>query len=169
MLQESWMVGEIVVLAMFENEDALFVEKVTIQYEVWNLGELLQCVWRIGKDEIELLFAGSQEAEYIAANQKIPVFAQFLEALSDKVGMVAVSFYTDDTLAATGNQFQRDAACAGKEVEGCGILEIDVILQNIKDVLLCEICSWSRLERTWYVEVATLILSCYDSHIYFEL
>ena len=158
------MVGEIVVLAMLENEDALFVEKIAIEYEVWNLGELLQCVWRIGKDEIKLLLAGSQEAEHVATNQKILVFAQFLEAFSDKVGMVAVCFYTDDTLAATGNQFQGDAACAGKEVEGCGILEIDVILQNIKDVLLCEICSWSRLERTWYVEVATLILSCYDSH-----
>ena len=164
MLQESWMVGEIVVLAMLENEDALFVEKIAIEYEVWNLGELLQCVWRIGKDEIELLFAGSQEAEYIAANQKIPVFAQFLETLADEVGMVAVGLYADYSAASTGYQFQRDAACAGKEVEGCGILEIDVILQNIEDVLLCEICSWSRLERTWYVEVATLILSCYDSH-----
>ena len=164
MLQESWMVGEIVVLAMFENEDAALVQKVTIQNEVWNLREFLQSVRWIGKDEIKLLLAGSQEAEHIATNQKILVFAQFLEALSDEVGMVAVSFYADDTLAATGNQFQGDAACAGKEVEGSGILEIDVILQNIKDVLLCEICSWSRLERTWYVEVTTLILSCYDSH-----
>ncbi len=58
MLQESWMLGEIIVLAMFENEDALFVQKVAIQYEVWNLGELLQGVWRIGKDEIKLLLAG---------------------------------------------------------------------------------------------------------------
>ena len=164
MLQESRMVGEIVVLAMLENEDALFVEKIAIEYEVWNLGELLQCVWRIGKDEIELLLACSQEAEYIATNQKILVFAQFLEALSDKVGMVAVSFYTDDTLAATGNQFQGDAACAGKEVEGCNILEVYVILQNIKDVLLCEIGGWSSLKRTGNVEMATLILSCYDSH-----
>lgn len=41
MLQESRMVGEIVVLAMLENEDALFVEKVAIEYEVWNLGKLL--------------------------------------------------------------------------------------------------------------------------------
>ena len=121
------MVGEIVVLAMLENEDALFVEKIAIEYEVWNLGELLQCVWRIGKDEIELLLAGSQEAEYIAANQKIPVFAQFLETLADEVGMVAVGLYADHSAASTGYQFQRDAACAGKEVEGCGILEIDVI------------------------------------------
>ena len=75
MLQESWMVGEIVVLAMLENEDALFVEKIAIEYEVWNLGKLLQCVWRIGKDEIELLLAGLQKTEYITTNQNILVFA----------------------------------------------------------------------------------------------
>ena len=106
MLQESWMVGKIVVLAMFENEDALFVEKIAIEYEVWNLRKLLQRVWRIGKDEIELLLAGSQEAEYIAANQKIPVFAQFLETLADEVGMVAVGLYADYSAASTGYQFQ---------------------------------------------------------------
>ena len=108
MLQESWMVGEIVVLAMFENEDALFVEKIAIEYEVWNLGELLQCVWRIGKDEIELLLARSQEAEYIAANQKILVFAQFLETFADEVGMVAVGLYADHSAASTGMFFQRE-------------------------------------------------------------
>ena len=41
MLQESWMLGEIIILAMFENEDAIFVQKVTIQNEVWNLREFL--------------------------------------------------------------------------------------------------------------------------------
>ena len=140
------MLGEIIILAMLENEDAALVQKVTIQNEVWNLGEFFQSVGWIGKDEIELLLAGSQETEHIATNQKILVFAQFLEALSDKVGMVAVCLYADYTLATAGNQFQRDAACAGKEIEGCGVLEVDVILQNIKDVLLCEIGGWSRLE-----------------------
>ena len=41
MLQESWMLGEIIILAMFENEDAALVQKVTIQNEVWNLREFL--------------------------------------------------------------------------------------------------------------------------------
>ena len=122
------MLGEIIILAMFENEDAALVQKVTIQYEIWNLREFFQSVRWIGKDEIKFLLAGSQEAEYIAANQKIPVFAQFLETLADEVGMVAIGLYADHSAASTGYQFQRDAACAGKEVEGCGILEIDVIL-----------------------------------------
>ena len=41
MFQESWMLGEIIILAMFENEDAIFIQKVTIQNEVWNLREFL--------------------------------------------------------------------------------------------------------------------------------
>ena len=35
------MLGEIIILAMFENEDAALVQKVTIQNEVWNLREFL--------------------------------------------------------------------------------------------------------------------------------
>ena len=41
MFQESWMLGEIIILAMFENEDAALVQKVTIQNEIWNLREFL--------------------------------------------------------------------------------------------------------------------------------
>ena len=170
MLQEPWMLGKIIILAMFENEDSIFVQQVAIQYEVWNLRKFLQRVWRIGKDEIKLLLAGLQEAEHIATNQKILVFAQLLKTLADEVGVVAVCLYADDALATSGNEFQRDAARSGKEVEGGCILKIDVTLQNIKDILLCKICCRARLERTWNVEMATLILSCYDSHfIYFEL
>ena len=47
------MVGEIVVLAMLENEDALFVEKAAIEYEVWNLGKFLQCRFIIDRDYYE--------------------------------------------------------------------------------------------------------------------
>ena len=61
------------------------------------------------------------------------------------------------------NSFSRMISFFAKK-EDINLQELEEILQNIKDVLLCEICSWSRLERTWYVEVATLILSCYDSH-----
>ena len=93
---------------MFENEDSIFVQQVAIQYEVWNLRKFLQRVWRVGKDEIKLLLAGLQEAEHIATNQKILVFAQLLETLADEVGVVAVCLHADDALATSGNEFQRD-------------------------------------------------------------
>ena len=151
------MVGEIVVLAMLENEDALFVEKAAIEYEVWNLGKFLQCVWRIGKDEIELLLARSQEAEYIATNQKIPVFAQFLETLADEVGVVAVCLYADDALATSGNEFKRDAARSCEEVERKGFVKAHIAVHHVKDVLFGKVGCGACLERTWNVEMTTLV------------
>ena len=88
------MVGEIVVLAMLEYEYAVFIEHIAIQHEVRNLGQLLQCVWWVGKDEVILLLVALQEAEYIATDQEVFVFTKFLEALADKVGVVAVGFHT---------------------------------------------------------------------------
>ena len=56
---------------MLKDEDASFVEIVAIQNEVWNLRQLLQSVWRIGKDKVKLLLAGLRkrihhhESEYL--------------------------------------------------------------------------------------------------------
>jgi len=69
------MVGEVVVLAMLEHEDTILVQQVAIQNEVWNLREILQCVRRVGKDEVELLLAALQEAEHVATNQDVFVLA----------------------------------------------------------------------------------------------
>ena len=101
MLQKSWMLGEIIVFAMLKDEDASFVEIVAIQNEVWNLRQLLQGVWRIGKDKVKLLLAGLQKTEYITTNQNIFVFAQLLKTLAYEVGMVAVCLYADYPAAAS--------------------------------------------------------------------
>ena len=101
MFQESWMLGEIIVFAMLKDENASFVEIVAIQNKVWNLRQLLQSVWRIGKDKVKLLFAGLQKAEYITTNQNILVFAQLLKTLAYEVGMVAVCLYADYPAAAS--------------------------------------------------------------------
>lgn len=101
MLQKSWMLGEIIVFAMLKDEDASFVEIVAIQNEVRNLRQLLQSVWRIGKDKVKLLLAGLQKTEYITTNQNIFVFAQLLETLAYEVGMIAVCLYADYPAAAS--------------------------------------------------------------------
>ena len=100
-LQESWMVGEIVVLAVLEYEDAVLVEHVAIQYEVWNLWEFLEGVRWVGEDEVEFLLVALQEAEYVATNQDVFFLAQFLETLADEVGVVAVGLHAYHSVAAT--------------------------------------------------------------------
>lgn len=92
------MLGEIVIFAMLKDEDPSFVEIVAIQNEVWNLRQLLQGVWRIGKDKVKLLLAGLQKTEYITTNQNIFVFAQLLKTLAYEVGMIAVGLYADNPL-----------------------------------------------------------------------
>ena len=50
--------------------------------------------------------------------------------------VVAVQFNADNLLAATRKKFQRDAACAGEEVESRGSIEINILNEYIEDVLL---------------------------------
>ena len=57
MLNEMWMGCEVVVLAMFEDEDAFGSKDLLLEYEVGNLGQFLQRVGRVGKDKVKLLSA----------------------------------------------------------------------------------------------------------------
>ncbi len=68
MLHKVGVAGEVVVFAMFEDEDTLGLEQAFLEDETRNLGQLFQGIGRIGKDEVELLFARLDEAKGIAAN-----------------------------------------------------------------------------------------------------
>ena len=63
MFQESRMVREVVLLSMFKDEETIFRKKplsplLTLwNNDVRNLWKFLQSVRRVGKDEVELLFA----------------------------------------------------------------------------------------------------------------
>ncbi len=90
MFQEAGMVGEVVVLAMFEDEDASLVEQVAFEDEPGYLGQFLESIRRVGKDEVELLMTALQEAEHVATDEQVALIAQLLEALAYEVGMVSV-------------------------------------------------------------------------------
>ena len=66
MLHEVGMLREVVVLAVLEDEDAVLLQESLFENKVGNGGQFLQGVWRVGKDEVELQFAGFEEAEDIA-------------------------------------------------------------------------------------------------------
>ena len=51
------MLGKIMLLAMLEDKDSFRLEERLLEDEVGNLGQFLQGVGRIGKDEVELLVA----------------------------------------------------------------------------------------------------------------
>lgn len=63
MFQESRMVREVVLLSMFKDEETILRKKplspllILWNNDVRNLWKFLQSVRRVGKDEVELLFA----------------------------------------------------------------------------------------------------------------
>ena len=83
----------------------------------------------------------------------------------DKTIMQSIGLDRNHTTATSAKQLQRDATCAGKEVECCGFfIKINVSLKNIKQVLLSKICCRTCLEGTRHIEMPTLVFACYNSH-----
>ena len=164
MLNEMWMGWEVVVLAMFEDEDAFGSKDVLLEYEVGYLGQFLEGVGGIGKDEIKLLSARLDEAEYITTDRGAYIGAEFLKALWDKGMVVAVGLNTYYTGTTSRDEFEGDAACSWEEVEGIDTVKVDIAIEHIEDILLGKVCCGSGLERTRHIEVATLVLSCNYTH-----
>ena len=174
------MLGEIVVLTVFENKDAVGFEQSALEDEIGQRGEFLEGIGRVGKDEVELLVAGLDETEDVAADcyhigDSPPVIrfathsgggpsAKLLQAVLNEAVVVAVEFDADDVTAASREQFKGNAARAGEEVEGLGTVEVDVLNEHVEDVLLGKIRRRPRLERARNIEVAALVFSCNDSH-----
>ncbi len=164
MLEESGLLGEVVVFAVLEDKDAVGLQQVVAEDEAREGCEVLEGVGRVGEDEVELLMTFLQETEHVATDEDVVCRADLLHALGDEGGVVAISLHTDDGCTAAGEHLKRDAAGTGEEVEGGGVVEVDIAIEDIEDVLLGEVGGRTCLESSWYVEVPTFILSGYDSH-----
>ena len=116
------MLGEIIVLAMLEDEYATLLEQtflcILAQYEVWNLRKVRQCVRRVGKDKVILALATLQESEHITTNERAVFIAELLQALPNERGMVAIHLHTCHVSASATEHFKRDTTRSGKEIEG---------------------------------------------------
>ena len=66
---------------MFEDEDAFGSKDVLLEYEVGYLGQFLEGIGRVGKDEVELLSARLQETEDIATDRGAYIGVEFLKTL----------------------------------------------------------------------------------------
>lgn len=104
-LHEMRMVGEVVVLAVFQNEYSFRLQKVFFENEVGQCGQLGQRIGRVGKNEVELLPAAFQKAEHVAPQGNACLCAQLLEAVGDEAVMVAVELDADHLPTAAWHQF----------------------------------------------------------------
>ena len=65
MFNKMWVRREIIVLAMLENKQSIFLQQVVLEDEIRDCWKLWKGIRRIGKDEIELLMAAFEESEYV--------------------------------------------------------------------------------------------------------
>ena len=166
MLDEARMLGKIVGLAVLQHEEAALLEQGAGENNVGQYGELRQSVGRVGKDEVELLTAFGDELEDVGADGECCGVLQLVEKLLDKAMVTHIKLNADDATATATDEFQRDAARAGEEVEGRRRLaKVDVRLQDVEEVLLGEVCRRTCRERARHVEVPAFVFAGDDAHI----
>ena len=106
MLDKAGMGGEVVILAMLEDEDAIRGKDALVEDKVGDLRQLLESVGWIGKDEVKLLSARLAEAEYITAYGGAYVGAEFLQTLGYEGMVVAVGLNTHHTGTTARHEFE---------------------------------------------------------------
>lgn len=164
MFKKMGMRREVVGLAVLQNEDTIRLQQLLLHDNIGKLGQLLEGIGRVGEDEVVLLTAGLKETEHIATDRDAHLGIKFFQTILNETVMVAVHLHAYHLLAATRDEFQRYASRSGEEVEGCSLLEIDILQQHVEDVLLGEVGSRTGLEGAGNLEMATFIFSCYDTH-----
>ena len=121
-LDKAGMLAEVVVLAVFYDEQAILSEEATFQNHVGEFGDLGQDVGRVGKDEVELFSALAKVLEHVTFDGDGIEVLKFVYETLDKLEMKRVLFHTYHTGTTTGKQFQRYAASSCKKVQSHGAL-----------------------------------------------
>lgn len=101
MLQEIGMAGEIIILAMLQDEDSTFLQQIARHDNIGNFFQIGQGIGRVGKDEVKLLIAPSQIAKHITTNRYTRLILQFLQETLDETMMKAILFNGYHTRAST--------------------------------------------------------------------
>lgn len=141
MLYEAGVLREIVLFAMLKYKQTTLLEQAAVQDDVGQLRYLRQGVRGIGKDEVELLATLCYILKDIATDGQCCCFLQLVEKLLNETMVACIEFHTDNSAAASADEFERNAAGTGEKVEGSGaVAEVDIGLQDIEKVLLREIC-----------------------------
>ena len=169
MFHEVRIIREVLVLAVLKHEDAVLFQQTSLEDEAGDSGQLLEGVWRIGKDEVEAMLAGLDEPEGIASQRHAYVSAELVQASLYKPVMVPVQLDADDVGTSSRHQFERDAAGAGEKVERRCTFEVEIACQYVEDIFLGKVRRRPCLECLRNVEVPALIDTSDDSHLPFTI
>ena len=90
---------------------------------------------------------------------------QGFEHTADEGSMLAVLFYADYFRAAAREEFERNAARAGKKIEGTGLLKIQISPYYVEQVFFCKVGGGTGLEASGHFKMAAFVFSGNDTHV----
>lgn len=112
--QEFGAVGKVVVLPVFQNKQSAGAQHFALKDESGQLRQFRQLVRRVSKYEVKTFVRAGRVAQGVGADQRGGIVMQGFEHTADKGSMLAVLFYADYFRAAAREEFERNAARAGK-------------------------------------------------------
>ena len=160
---ETWMGGEVLSAAVFEDEQSVFCQQG--ECCVGYVCKVLEGVGRVGKDDVVMFLARVYIFKYVSLQRQPFLHLQFLLHPHEELPMFEVFLNGHHLAASTRGQFQADGTCASEEVEGCGgCLEIYIdILQNVEQPFLGKIRRGTCLEACGGGNVPSLVFSSNDA------
>ena len=163
-LEETGMVGKVVVLAVLQNEQAALAEGFAAKDAVGEFGEFGQGIGRVGKDKVEAQSAALHIFQRIATKRMGCGIAEGAEGLCDEGEMLAVALHGDYFYAAAREEFEGDTARAAKEVERPRFLKVEVGTQDVEQILFGKVRRGTGFETMGHLKMAALIFSCDNTH-----
>ena len=117
------------------------------------------------KNQIKLLRAALQIEEGIRLHGIEVLDAELLRRATNEIVMHGIDLDRSDALHAARGELVADRARTGKEVEDIALLEIDQVLEDIKEVLLGKVGRGACTEVTGRVDCTPFQCSADYSHI----
>ena len=173
MLCEVGELGEVIRAWVLYDDDAVALEESRAKDHLWEGSDLLQLVRWVGKDEVELrssALRGLEVAEDIGLQDlQAPFLLQLASDGANEERVLPSLLERDHTATASGDELCRYAARPAEEVNGRGVLKVDVVLKDVEEVLLGKVCRRASIEALGYVEAAALVLTSDDAHVLLSL
>lgn len=163
---EMWMGGEIVLLPVFENQDAVLFQQ--RKSEVGKFFESVEGVGGIGEDEVEASACRNDEAKYIAADEQVigAGDGQFIGYFLDELLLRTSHLDAGDVLCPSAEEFERDAACPAEEVEADEPFEIHSVLKDVEESLLGQIGGRAGFQVAGSVETTAAVYAGDNFHCF---
>ena len=129
---------------MLQNEIAFRMQDILLKHLVRKTFYALQSVWRVGKDDIELLSAYRKKVEYIGVDCGDVGETEPGGFSSDEVCVVLIHIDRIYPGSAAGCKFVCNGAGPAEQVQNLEVLKFVFVVKDIEKTLFCKVCSRPR-------------------------